>query len=444
MAGQYELKQLNELPIFNGRPGDDVTVPAVRDNVSTVRIPWTSFTAGQVKFEGTVPAGYTTGGEDGTLAADSSGIYIYTEGLWRKAPVYTSNWNELTPNTRALLVNTTQDLSSDEIDNVLESLKLHTATEDKVGLVRELPDNLPADVQAVAAAKVSITDNGGLYVKGATADVPGVVRYAETSTDLNGVPNVSLVSEMIGSIAGYTLPPATDTSLGGIFLKSNKGVNLDNNNGAFSLQEATEDEPGIVTIAGTVELNNFGVVTSNLFYNYMDALNNSYFQPATYNSPGTVEPKEQGSWGNKGKLGPIILEEQGLMDIAPASTSRPGVVLIVSGSLVDAPSYIEYESVPTVQAVVSHVRDSVAAAANTLPYATPTKRGVVIVGPGLSIDEATGILTVDAINPDWSVVKDDGTNQDKAASAYATASYIHALQSQIDVLTSEITALKGN
>jgi hypothetical protein len=97
-----------------------------------------------------------------------------------------------------------------------------------------------------------------------------------------------------------------------------------------------------------------------------------------------------------------------------------------------------------VQAVVNYVRDSVAAAANTLPFATPTKSGVVIVGPGLSIDEATGILTADVINPKWSDVKDDGTNQNKAANAYATASYIHALQSQIDVLTSKITALEGN
>lgn len=443
MADQYELKRLNELPIFNGRPGDNVTVPAVLDNVSTVRIPWTSFTAGQVKFEGTVPAGYTTDGEEGTLAADSSGIYIYTGGLWRKAPVYTSNWDELTVDTRALLVNTTQDLTSAEIDNVLVSLKLTTATEEKAGLVRELPDDLPDDVQAASAAKVYITDNGGMYVKGATTDTPGVVRYAERSTDANGVPSVSLVNEMIGAIAGYTLPPATTNSLGGIFFKSTTGVNL-GDDGSFSLREANDNSPGIVTLATAVEVSNQGVVTSELFYNYMDSLNNSYYQPATYTQPGSVQPKQQGEWTGANatsKLGPMIVEN-GILDVYPADESRPGVVLIVSGSLPDAQTYVEYESVPTVQAVIDYVRDFFVGIANSLPFATTTTKGVVIVGNGLQMNAETGKLSLDAVSPDWGTI--DGSAERKAASAYSTASYIASLQSQIDALTARITALESS
>lgn len=446
MADQYELKQLNALPLFQGIPGDDVTVPVVRNNATTVRMPWNSFIAGQVKFDSTVPVTSSSEGQEGTLAASADGIYIYIGGLWRKAPVYTSNWGDLTQDTRALLVNTTQDLTAAEIDNVLVSLKLTTATEEKAGLVRELPDVLPDDVEAAEAAKVYITDNGGMYVKGATTDTPGVVRYAEHSTDDNGVATVGLVQEMMDSVAAYNLPPATTSSLGGIFFKSTTGVNL-GDDGSFSLREANDAAPGIVTIATAVEASNQGVVTSELFYDYMDSLNNSYYQPATYTRPGSVQPKKQGAWSQANaasKLGPMIVEGQGLLDVAPASTSRPGVVLIVSGSLTDMISYVDYESVPTVQAVINYVRDFSVSIANNLPFATTTTKGVVIVGDGLKMNAETGKLSLDAVSPDWDTIDGDGSYLSKAADAYSTASYIASLQSQIDALTARITALESS
>lgn len=465
----FDLKLLRNLDLFQGTPDTDTTVPVVLGNNQTVRVAWPSFLEGQVTLEANVPTTPTSPGQEGTISLAQDGIYAYVNGQWRKAPVYTENWNELTTSVRALLVDTTQTLTATERQTALDNLQVTTATTSTPGFVKLVDPTSAAEASAVETnqgAAVELTEQGGMYVQGADPQgtQPGVVVLGSRANK-SGVATVALVEDMLADVSSqYVLQPAKNGTLGGVCTSNGTiGLSIDPSNGVLTALPASADVAGVVKIAPNVAENNYGVVTSSLLYQTLQD-NKESVQDATYTSRGLVQGSEQGGWDSSYTAthrGPVKLSAGGILDVYEATPTDPGVVIVYREQLDDnSPTELgPYSVVPRTDAVIKFVKQQLQDLAVALPPATTETRGVVQIKQGgyitvteqgiVSVVEAnagTGAKGVAAIaspaSPSANIIQNQAQTQNMAANAYSTASYIAALQSQIDALTARIAALE--
>lgn len=149
------LVLMRNLPVSTATVTADYTFVAVAGNRNTVRVPWSTLSAGFITVSPAIPTGPTVTGTEGQIAWDGSGVYTYTNGAWGKSPRLGTNWDDLTNDARFLLVNKIMELSDTELANVLKTLGIGSATQEKAGLVKlattmdENKGNVPTTAQVV-------------------------------------------------------------------------------------------------------------------------------------------------------------------------------------------------------------------------------------------------------------------------------------------------------
>lgn len=149
------LVLMRNLPVSTATVTADYTFVAVVGNKNTARIPWSTLSAGFITIAPGTPSGPTSEGTEGQITWDSTGVYTYTNGAWGKSPRLGTNWDDLTNDARFLLVNKVMSLSPGELANVLKTLGIGPATQEKAGLVTlattmdENKGNVPTTAQVV-------------------------------------------------------------------------------------------------------------------------------------------------------------------------------------------------------------------------------------------------------------------------------------------------------
>lgn len=149
------LVLMRNLPVSTATVTADYTFVAVVGNKNTARIPWSTLSAGFIAIAPGTLSGPTSEGTEGQITWDSTGVYTYTNGAWGKSPRLGTNWDDLTNDARFLLVNKVMSLTPGELANVLKTLGIGPATQEKAGLVTlattmdENKGNVPTTAQVV-------------------------------------------------------------------------------------------------------------------------------------------------------------------------------------------------------------------------------------------------------------------------------------------------------
>ena len=203
------LVLMRNLPVSSATLTAGDTLVAVIGNKNTVRVPWSTLSSGFITVAPSVPGGHTEAGEEGQIAWDSTGVYTYTNGAWGKSPRLGTNWDDLTNDARFLLVNKIMELSDTELANVLKTLGIGSATQEKAGLVKlattmdENKGNVPTTAQVVdyvdeQLKEIEIGGGGGdkisAYQGGVDIKGPGgelILTYDATERILHGLHHVS-------------------------------------------------------------------------------------------------------------------------------------------------------------------------------------------------------------------------------------------------------------
>lgn len=394
--------RLDSLPLQSLGSGNTATVPVVLDNTTTVRVPWNDFVAKSVKSATTVPAAPSSSGEEQSMVASSEGLYVYSNGSWRKSPLYAGNWEDLTNDTRFLLVNTLMQLTDQQIENVYNTLKLALATQEKAGLVRAMTD---AEAAASSGAAVKVNANGTMFVPAASDTQRGTVVYG--AGQQGPVATVDYVDTRIDGIASTNVPVATSESLGGVLSGGSNGAFTVDENGNVTLRSATVGGYGIVTLAEEVAQGQPGVPTSGAVYaaivNQIGLIGN--ISTSNPEKPSLTGISRSGAWedatnpssGAGTMSGPLYVKSDGIIDVYPATAIVPGVVLL-TGDVTQVPQGQNYEVVPTADAVQKYVTAAVGKQeiVVNVPIATRSQLGGIVVGESFNIDASTGLLSVKA------------------------------------------------
>lgn len=396
--------KLDSLPLQSLGSGNTATVPVVLNNTTTVRVPWSDFVAETVKVATTIPAAPSSSGEEQSLISSSEGLYVYSNGSWRKSPLYSSNWEDLTNDTRFLLVNALMQLSDQQIKNVYDTLKLAIATQEKAGLVRAMTD---VEAKEAAGAAVKVNADGTMFVPSASDTQRGTVVLGEGQQ--GPVASVDYVDTRIDSIPRASVPAATSSAIGGVLSGGTGGAFMVDVEGEVTLRSATYTEHGIVKLAETVRQGASGVPTAGAVYlaldNAIKGIGNVTTEAPT--KPGLVSVAVKGAWedtsnpsAGAGTLsGPIYVKDNstGAIDVYPATAYVPGVVLLLkdASKIASLTRGSNYETVPTVDAMVAYVTDMTGKQELeiNMPPATRGDLGGVVIGSGLNVD-TTGLISV--------------------------------------------------
>ena len=397
--------RLDSLPLQSLGSGNSATIPVVLDNTTTVRIPWSDFIAGTAKTATTVPAAPSSPGQEQSQIASDEGLYVYGNGTWHKAPLYSNNWEDLSKDTRFLLVNKLMSLSDEQIKNVYNTLQLALATQEKAGLVRAMTDE---EAATVAGTAVKVNTDGTMYVPAASDNKAGTVVLAAGQS--GPVVTEHYVNTRFDSIPNLPIPAATTTARGGVLSGGTDGAFVvDPTTGAVTLRSATDSKYGIVLLATKVDSEDPGTVpTTQAVYEALNTVSSSIgnLTPEAYTRPGLVCVAAHGAWNDTSNpslfaptlSGPIYVKtDQGALDVYPATFKTPGVVLTTS----DVNTYTSgqnYETVPTASAVKTYVAAAISDVRGeipdgSMPVATTGSLGGVIVGSGLRVT-AQGLLSL--------------------------------------------------
>lgn len=458
----FPIVKLTDIPVSTATPDADTTLPAVLGNATTVRLRWSDLLDGVVFSYTTPPSSPNSPGENGSISISSSGLYVYANGAWNKVFIYSDNWDEITTDTRALLVNAPMTLTQTEIENVKTSINLTIANQDYPGLVKFMTQE---EQNACPGTPVIYNADGTFYTPLATGTTSGTVTVWDGTNGL--VPTKDWVESYINNIPEVQLSPATTTKLGGVLSDAEDGLFAVTTTGQVQIRTATTSAYGVTKLAESISAGSSGVPTAGQVYTFITENLEDLYGAATYTKSGLVRPNRDGCWGDANSpstglsnVGPLYLRDgQGMLDIYPASSTVPGVVLCVtnipSGS--SSLSY-NYPSVPTVDAVRTFVNNSVANMVVTieLPYPSSTEAGAVLPDSSLfTVDYDTGFLTInDASSSKRGVVllaasiSDSTTTYDTSVptvgqiKTYVT-SKLSALTSQISSLQTQVQALNN-
>lgn len=404
---QFPLVLLRDLPQLAITPDAKTTVPVVQDNVLTGRLSWALWTAGLAKLEGNSPTEQAASGDEGYFAADNTGIYAYKNGEWHKAPVYNDKWDDLTVNTRFLLVNESMDLSDEEIANARASLKIHIATQTEPGLVRAMTQ---AEQNACPGTPLTINPDGTAYIVSATGTTPGVVTVWDGIE--GNVATTAYVAQQIALIKQYELPVAQPGRIGGIQSDAEQdgvpGIFTVTSEGQVKIRSAyvpteptEEDGYGLVKLADAIEFGNSGVVTSDLLYNDLQSWFTEVYGVATPLNAGIVRPYTEGIWTGEyiaptgTNVGPLFFRDnQGGIDIYPAGATVPGVAMVYDAiplEAADLPVSSKYPITASLGAVKTYVDNKLTTVKVAVEMEPATKQSAGAVLPA----DAAFILTDD-------------------------------------------------
>lgn len=411
-AQQFPITLLRDLPQLAITPDDKTTIPVVQDNVLTGRLSWELWTAELAKLKGNSPTEPATSGDEGYFAADNTGIYAYKNGEWHKAPVYNDKWDDLTTNTRFLLVNESMSLSNEELANARASLKLHIATQTEPGLVRAMTQ---AEQDTCPGAPLTINPDGTAYIVSATGTTPGVVTVWDGTK--GNVATTDYVAQQIALIQQYELPIAQPGRIGGIQSDAEQdgtpGIFTVTAEGQVKIRSAyvpteptEEDGYGLVKLADTIEFGNSGVVTSDLLYNDLQSWFTEVYGVATPLNAGIVRPYTEGVWTGEyvapsgTNVGPLFFRDnQGGIDIYPASPTVPGVAMVYDAiplEAADLPISSKYPITASLSAVKTYVDNKLTTVkvAVDMEPATKVSAGAVLPADEAFIVTGDGTLTL--------------------------------------------------
>lgn len=396
------FKLVTDLPLVGSSSFDIVSVV---NNIDTVRVSWESLTSKYISQTEDIPRepGTTNNAPYITFAADSTGLYISNGSEWRKAPSYGSNWEDLTDDTRFLLVNAPMELTDAEVSNVRNSLKLGTATATELGLVKVLPTT----VNAAQADSVRINNDGVLVIDFATPieedspeGVPGVVRLknyysADITKDGTYAVTEKYVREAISNYAdNVTLPIATETSLGAVIIDSGTALTI-SESGSLSVKSATSENAGVVFLDESTDIDT--AVDSHAasvgFVNTVleRKVNEVYDKVAGVNLGMVRVPGDTA----------VTIDGVGNIDVRTASETYPGAVTVL-GSLDLDGNYSNTDTGSTAvtpQAVTDYVETKLSNLSQSLPIATAESLGAIRVGSSVVVDEDTGVLDITNATP---------------------------------------------
>ena len=400
--GSVPFKLVTDLPLVGASSFDIVSVV---NNTDTVRVSWESLTSKYISQTEDIPRepGITNNAPYITFAADSTGLYISDGSAWRKSPSYGSNWEDLTDDTRFLLVNAPMELTATEVNNARNSLKLGTATGTDLGLVKVLPTT----VNAVQADSVRINNDGVLVIDFATPieeaspeGVPGVVRlknYYSTDVTEDGTYAVTekYVREAISNYAdNVTLPIATETSLGAVIIDSGTALTI-SESGSLSIKSATSEAAGVVFLDESTDIDN--AVDSH-------AASVGFVNTVLERKVSEVYDKVAGV--NLGMVRvpgdtAVTIDGVGNIDVRTASETYPGAVTVL-GTLDPDGNYSNTDTGSTAvtpQAVTDYVENKLSSLSQSLPVATAATLGAIRVGSSVVVDEDTGVLDITNATP---------------------------------------------
>lgn len=383
--------RLDQLPLRQLPGNADATVPVVLGNTTAARVPLSSLHADTLQVWNNAPTDTTPAEAEGKIHIGDA-LYYFKNGVWNKVLSYTDNWGDITPDARALLVNTVMDLPEEHIANVFETLQLRPASEDKLGLVRAMTDE---EAAATAGAPVKFNQNGTAFIEGATGERHGAVTVWDGHT--GDVASKLYVDECIAGIQSDPIPVANETSLGGVLSNPVESRSLGSGTavtslglftvsptGEVTIRAASEWFAGVVRTVDSIDGMSGGVPLVEAVRAAIDDIRNN--KPiATRDEPGNVKVYTDAV------AGAVYINDDELLEVRDATESLPGIVVLDS-AVTDTE-----EKVPTSHAVKEFVEDYVELAiANkkfNIPIASKADLGAVIVGQYLTVD-STGTIDV--------------------------------------------------
>lgn len=395
-----------DLPQLAITPDENTTIPVVLDNRLAGRVSWSMCIASCIKASATTPIAPSTTGEEQTIAADSTGIYAYRNGEWHKAPVYNSNWADLTEGTRFMLVNSPMTLTEQELNNVRATIDLHIATQSSPGLVRAMTQE---EQDSAGGTPVTFNENGTLYVQHATGTAPGTVTVWDGT--VGTVATVTYVDQQIAAtLASEAIPIATSESIGGIIADNAEGIVTVTETGQVKIRSAYdpgtqedngEDGYGLVRLASAIERGAAGVPSAEAVHAFFMDWKGGAIAYASSSVAGLVQINTKGQWDEESSnIGPLyLMDDYGKLDVRPATDTVPGVLLCSETITTTVPPDCPYTLTATSAAihafVIEQIRNIDISA--VVPLATTGTAGCVLPTGSIYItDAARGAINVRA------------------------------------------------
>lgn len=384
-ATELPFKLVPELTVSTSSSFDIVSVI---DNKDTVRISWETLTANHITQTASIPQ--EPGLADDpylTFAADDKGLYSSDGVQWRKTPVYNANWDDLTDDTRFLLVNAPMSLTDTEVSNIWQSINLEEATTESLGVVK-------------GSETVGVEADGTLYVNRAipatTAlpdSVPGIVKvkdyYDASDIDLidTHVVTENYVREALDTYSETNpLPIATYQSLGIVQLTSGSPLKVDEA-GLLTISSANYNTEGVVRLAlktDTERLTDTQAASVGLVKDLI------YNETVSFSS--RIAGTDLGMVRVPGDTA-VTIGGTGVIDVKTANASTSGIVRMqqVLDPTVEYSNATTGSHAVTPEAVTKYVTNRIENIAENLSPATADKLGAVMIGDGIHVDE-TGLI----------------------------------------------------
>ena len=364
----FPLIRFDSLPLSTS-DGSNASLVAVIGNTTTVRIRWVDLTA---KF-----AILTDGEIDGDTESDFSikedGVFSRHNSVWGKSPRYKyENWGDLTKDTRFLRVDSTMNLTEDEIGNTRKSLNIQIADHTTPGFVLSKPKESAFDTEVTDGRlenSIYVNPDGSISLPAATHKVFGMVKldnefiatdpWPDQTTAVTG----AYVHYAVGhAIAKLWRTPATNTSIGMVMGGTEpNSVNVDDDTGAMTVPLAITpgvDKPGLTYLAhGTYQawyankdLESSWAAPASLVEEMVEHKMLFHQIPAKYNERlGAVMPTIN-----------ILCGEDGDIYVQSATTSKDGVVVLAphqfDNSTIREIVYYYGDKVPDIKSVHSFIQ----------------------------------------------------------------------------------------
>lgn len=409
-------------------------------NGQQVKLPQVLMTGNYIAYASTIPSSPTDTGVEGIMAFNGSSLFAYTDGLWRKVPVYSSNWDDIQDDTRFLPVNKSITLSDAEVANLMSTLNIVNAQPSKPGLIKgSISTGVKAGIIFTLDAQGKPTGEG--FVHAATKTTAGAVKTTDNST--NGqAPIVATKTYVDNAVQGnFSVKAATNTTIGGII--SGKGdVNTVNSDGTLIINKAIKGQSALQSNYGVMKFAPQSLVTYDQSGNVI-SVSQSFDDPTNGDIPFAVTVSQvkgiaeyyknqpldkESNKASETQLGfvsignNINISSSGSISVPYATESNPGVVTVTT-TIADTSTD---DVVPTQKAVKDYTDQSIQTALSTqsiLP-ANAERIGGFKPGSNMSVDQTTGVLSIGMATESQPGLAQLASSMDSAGSRVPTTSIV--------------------
>lgn len=364
----FPLIRFDSLPLSTS-DGSNASLVAVIGNTTTVRIRWVDLTA---KFA-ILTDGEIDGDTESDFAIKEDGVFSRHNSVWGKSPRYKyENWGDLTKDTRFLRVDSTMNLTEDEIGNARKSLNIQIADQTTPGFVLSKPKESAFDTEVTDGRlenSVYVNSDGSVSLPAASHKVFGMVKLDNEfiATDPWPDQNTAVTGAYVHYAVGHAISklwrtPATNTSIGMVMGGTEpNSVNVDPDTGAMTVPLAITpgvDKPGLTYLAhGTYQawyankdLESSWAAPASLVEEMVEHKMLFHQIPAKYNERlGAVMPTIN-----------ILCGEDGDIYVQSATTSKDGVVVLAphqfDNSTIREIVYYYGDKVPDIKSVHSFIQ----------------------------------------------------------------------------------------